>query len=125
MDIRREKINDKIRFEIHDVKTFCLHRTSNREDYTDIQIAYEPGAYEISEDELERYIQKKVVEKELAMELIPAKILCHCLKDVVTRKPANRCAAPKEIQIMSTSKGKKKWSMTVKVGFERKIRQVQ
>lgn len=122
IQIRKERLDGKIRFKVWNLITLCPHRIRDREDSTQLEIAYTPGAYEISEEELEKHIENKIESKDIAMEMIPLKILCYCVESTAMRKPGKRDAAPKEMQIVSTSRGKaKKWAMTVNVKFNREI----
>jgi len=119
IQIKKEKLNDKIRFKVQNLITLCPHRKRDREDYTELEIAYTPGAYEIDEKELEKYIENEIESKDIAMEIIPLKILSYCVESTAMRKPGNINAAPKEMQITSTSRGKAKKAMTINVKFNR------
>lgn len=123
IQIRKEKLNDKVRFKVWNLITLCPHRKRDIEDYTELEIAYTPGAYDIGEEELEKYIEDKIESKDITMEMIPLKILSYCVKSTAMRKPGRSDAAPEEMQIVSTSRGKaKKWTMTVNVKFNREIK---
>jgi hypothetical protein len=120
--IKKEKLGRKIRFKVWNLITLCPHRKRDREDHTELEIAYTPGAYEISEEELKKYIENKIESKEIAMEMIPLKILSYCVESKALQKPGRRDATPEDMQIVSTSRGKaKKWAMTVNVKFNREI----
>ena len=123
VNIRKDKLDDKIRFKVWDINTICPHRKYDREDHTELEIVYMRDVYEISEVELEEYIENNIEGKEIAMEMIPLEILSYCVENTAMRKPGRRYAAPKEVQIISISKGMeaKKWAMTVNVKFNREI----
>lgn len=120
--IKKHKLKRGICFKVWNLVTLCPHREYDREYYTDLEITYIPGAYEIGEEGLKRYIETCVERKEVAMEMVPLKILSYCVESTSTRKPGRRNASPIDLQILSTSRGKgKKWAITVNLKFNRKI----
>lgn len=127
VNIRKDELEHKTRFRITDITTICPHRKKDREDHTKLELVYAPGVYEISEVGLKEYIESNINGGEIAMEMVPLKILSYCVENTAMRKPGNRYASPKEVQIVSTSRGKKakRWLMAVDLKFKREISDVR
>ena len=120
IDVKRDSEITTIKIE--GLRTLCPHRRQNKEDYTNLEINYVPGYYEVDKAALERFIKTEIENREMAMELIPIKILWFLIESTAMRKPGRKDAAPEMIHISSTSSGKiKKWKMSINLKVNRKI----
>jgi len=120
MELHVEEKNLKI-IKIEGLRTLCPYREQNKEDYTNLEIGYVLGSSEIDKAALEDFIKTKIYDKEIAMELIPLKILWFLIKTSLAHRHG-RYAAPEMVRISSRSSGKAKgWSMNINLEFRRKI----
>ena len=123
---KEESAGGQIRFKISGLVTVCpFTNKEDKRDVSEIKITYKPGKYKISESELEDFIKKEIKDKEIAMEMIPVKILEFFIEHTVMEKPASRMASPELIEINTTSKGKgKTFTISTKLKFEKEVSQI-
>jgi len=120
LSIREVSNNEQICSQISNLITVCPF--TNKEDISEIEITYKPDKYKISEPELEDFIKKEIKDEEIAMEMIPVKILEFFIEHTVMEKPASRMTSPELIEINTTSKGKGKTStISTKLKFEKEV----
>lgn len=124
-EIKEKSINDKISIEVLNLITLCPHRKYDKEDITKLELVYKPGRYRISLDDLADFVKKEIEGREIAMELLPLKILNRCIESTVMQKSPSRYASPEWVEISATSSSKsgaKKFTITTNVKFSREVK---
>jgi hypothetical protein len=121
-----EKIdNSKTIINLSNLITLCPHRKYDKEDVTDLELVYQQSIhrYRIDKSGLEIFIEKKIEDKEIPMEMIPIRILKYCIESTAGRF-SSRYASPEWVEISSHSaskSGAKKFKMNVKIKFSREV----
>ena len=113
------------RIQLKSIESFVstCHVTRGK-DETNFELSYVPGRVTIDVKKLEADLtsfEKEAIERGIPMEVIPIEVLKRCIEHCVNQR-AGRYAAPEELEIHSTSKGKAKdWQLNVNLKFEREI----
>lgn len=113
-------MTEQIRLERKELLTKCPH--SPKKDVTNIELIFTPSPVDnvVLVNSLNSYIDEFIVKKEIAMEMIPIKILSHIIEEC-TNLP-KRDAVPEKIKINSKSlKEDGSWGMHIDIYFKRNL----